>query len=266
MITKILSVYLAAATLVFGIQAHANSVIELTPKNTVTLRGPIDESMAGALISKVQEKAEGRLNIIGQPSPVYLFLDSPGGSIAAGLDIIANLKTIRNLKTVSLFAASMASGIVQALPGERLGTENSILMFHRAKGSVSGQFESGELETRLELWKSIVRKMELQNATRMNMTLKDYKDQVLNEMWIHGNDNLSRNSLDKITSFKCSRELIKQTEIVAIQTFFGVLKLKFSACPLLTYPLGIVGGKEAEDMYQKAYGEISKKFSFGYKI
>lgn len=252
-----------------GLLSFANvvqaEVIELTPNNTVTLRGPIDESMSGSLVSKVHAVSYGRISILTEPSPVYLFLDSPGGSIAAGLDIIANLKTVKNLKTVSLFAASMASGIVEALPGERLGTENSILMFHRAAGSVSGEFETGNLETRLDLWKNIVRKMEQTNASRMGISLQSYKQSVLNEMWIHGEDNISKKSLDRIVSFRCSKELLEKVDTVTVNTMFGPIKVRFSGCPLLTYPVGF-GDQASARIFNQTYTLVSKKFSFGHKL
>lgn len=266
-LTKILLVHLAAAMLVFGIQSNASSIIELTPSNTVILRGPIDEQMAGPLIAKVQQVAGQRLNILGTPNPVYLFIDSPGGSIAAGLDIIANLKNVENLKTVSLFAASMGSGIVQALPGERLGTENSILMFHRASGGVRGTMNEGSLESTLNFWKRIITKMELQNAKRMNMTLQSYKDAILNELWIHGEDNVTQKSLDRITSFKCSKELLSKTEVIVVDTFLGPMTVHFSACPLLTYPVKIGDGSEqALEKFNKVKDVVSKQFSFGHRM
>lgn len=236
--------------------------IELTEENSVVLRGPITDQMSGPLIAKVQAKAEK----LGSKHPLYLVLDSPGGSISSGLDIIANLKTIPNLKTVTIFAASMASGIVNGLPGERLGTENSISMFHRAKGGLQGQFNDGEMESQLAFWKGIVTKMELQNSSRMGMTLEDYKKQVKDELWIHGNDNLVKKSLDKITSFKCTTSLIQKTETLSINTMFGTINLVFSACPLLNYPVAIKGGEEGRLLFVKAYKEISRNFSFGNRI
>lgn len=251
--------------LFFVITANAE-VIELNLKNNVTLRGPIDDSMSGPLIAKINIKADSRTGLFSASTPLYLFLDSPGGSVSSGLDIIANTENITNLKTVTIFAASMAAGIVQALPGTRLGTKNSILMFHRARGGVEGQLETGELESQLDFWKGIIRKMEKTNADRMNMTLEDYKAKVKDEMWIHGEDNITKKSLDRVVSFKCSKELILATESVRVNTMFGPITLKFSQCPLLTYPVGVEGGEKEQKIFNLAYREISKKFSFGNRL
>jgi ATP-dependent Clp endopeptidase proteolytic subunit ClpP len=257
----LVGVILATALLV-GFVAKSQSTagtIELNEDNVVTLRGPIHDGMAGALIAKVQAKAEA----LGTSKPLYLVIDSPGGSVASGLDIIANLKSIPNLKTVTIFAASMGSGIVNGLPGERLGTENSISMFHRARGGIQGQFNDGELESQLNFWKGIVNKMEAQNASRMSISLEDYKRQVKDELWIHGSDNLTKKSLDTISSFKCTASLIKGTETIMVQTFFGDLAVTFSNCPLLTYPVEVGGREDAQDIFKKSYDQISKQFGFG---
>lgn len=246
--------------LLVGFKSQGTEIVELNEKNTVTLRGPIHDAMAGALIARVQAAADAT------SGPLYLVLDSPGGSIASGMDIIANLKTIKNLKTITIFAASMASGIVNSLPGERLGNENSISMFHRARGGIQGQFAEGELESQLAFWKGIVTKMEVANSTRMGMTLEDYKKQVKDELWIHGNDNLTKKSLDTVTSFKCTKQLLAATEVVKIQTPFGMLGLKFSKCPLINYPVGIEGGEQGRNIFNKAYQQISKNFSFGNRL
>ncbi len=253
----------AALLLASFTQQVSAEVIELNLNNVVTLRGPIDDSMAGPLIAKINVKADSRTTLLGNPAPLYLFLDSPGGSVSSGLDIIANTENIPNLKTATIFAASMASGIVQALPGERLGTKNSIMMFHRARGGVQGQLETGELESQLDFWKGIIRKMEKNNSDRMSITLENYKAQVKDELWIHGQDNITKKSLDRIVSFKCSKELLNATETLQVNTMFGPITLKFSQCPLLNYPIGIEGGQEAQTIFNKAYNEISKKFSFG---
>lgn len=246
----------------FTAKSQSPQVIELNEQNTVTLRGPIGDNMSGALVAKVQDYASK----LGSNTSLYLVLDSPGGSISSGLDIIANLKNTPNLKTVTIFAASMASGIVEALPGERLGNENSITMFHRARGGVTGSFNDGELESQLGFWKNIVTKMETQNSSRMGITLEDYKKQVKDELWIHGNDNLTKKSLDTITSFKCTKELIAKIDTIKVQTMFGVVELKFSACPLITYPVGIGGGEEGRALFNKAYREISRNFAFGNRM
>jgi ATP-dependent protease ClpP protease subunit len=139
--------------------------------------------------------------------PIYLIINSPGGSIYAGLDFIRFAKDIPNLHTVSIFAASMASAIVEALPGKRYAVEGSIMMFHRAKGAFSGQFADGEVEQRLKLWRQIVESMEITNATRIGISLKEYKDRVKDEYWVYGSDNVKLNIIDQEVKIVCDLKM-----------------------------------------------------------
>jgi len=83
-------------------------------------------------------------------------------------------------------------------------------MAHRARGSVSGQFESGELEQRLAMWKKIVRKMEQTNADRMQISLDEYKKRVKDEWWSFGQDLIKDNMVDRIVPVKCSALLVEK--------------------------------------------------------
>ena len=220
--------------------------IHLTKDNHVLIRTDISyESVAKAQyeVAKLVEKRGTK------DYTIYLVLDSPGGSIDAGLSLIEDLKTVKNLETITLFAASMASAMVEALPGNRNITETGVLMFHRARGGVEGQFEDGELESRLDLYKRMVRKMEAVNATRMRISLETYKAQVKDELWILGFESIVKHAADNVVSVTCSQELIKGQETVSIG-FMGMnMAVKFSTCPLIK--AGYISNPEQRKMYKK---------------
>jgi ATP-dependent protease ClpP protease subunit len=164
-------------------------------------------------------------------------LDSPGGSIYAGLNFIQFAKTISNLHTISIFSASMAAGIVEGLPGRRLITDDGMLMFHRAQASLSGQVETGELEARLAAVQRIIRRLEEANARRMGISLSDYKSRVLNELWPDSDSAVSERAADKIIDIVCSTELINKKTKTIHWTFFGSTTVSFSHCPLFREPV-----------------------------
>jgi ATP-dependent protease ClpP protease subunit len=224
--------------LLFNISAYAqvkqNTQIVLSTKNTVTIRGAIESgSITIAQLQLVDLViARGSNNY-----PIYLVLDSPGGSIEDGLAFIDFAKTIKNLKTITFFAASMASAIVQHLPGERLMTQNALQMFHRARGGFSGQIEVGEVETRLATIKKIVLSLEKVNAARMNLSLLDYKAKVANEYWVHAEDSVSLGAADRVIDVSCTVDLITRRDSVTMETMFGAVRMLFSSCPLFRAPI-----------------------------
>jgi len=209
--------------------------VNLTPNNTVNIRTQID----GASI----HKAMMEIVALREKSPtetIYIVLNSPGGDVIAGLEFIRFLDTQENIKTITIFAASMASGIVEANKGERLIVESGVLMFHRARIGLQGQIAEGELESELAFYKNLVEILEVKNADRMDMSLKDYKAKVKDEYWIIGKDAVDKEGADRVVSILCSIELIRSVEETVFATMFGEVKVQFSQCPLFSNPLKIV--------------------------
>lgn len=211
-----------------------NEQVHLNSRNTVTFRGVVDESSTIQVQLDLVRKVKARG---AQGYPIYLVLDTPGGDVSAGLQFIEVAKTIENLKTITIFAASMGSAIAEGIPGNRLITNNGVLMFHRAAGRVGGQFEVGEMETRLNDAKLMVRNMEQTNADRIGITLADYKARVVNEWWLQAKEALSIHAADKVVDIVCSIELIDSRTTATVESIFGSSTLDYSGCPTFRYPV-----------------------------
>ena len=212
----------------FSVQCFGK--VTLNKQNVCTLDSVVDSNSMKALKLCLVNKVAIRR---GRNYPIYLYIQSPGGSIYDGLRFIEFAKSIKNLHTVTEFAASMAAAIVQAVPGKRYVTSNGVLMFHRASGSFSGQFEHGELESRLNLWKTIVRNMEKMQARRIGISLDEYKKRRMNEWWIYGDDNIKQNTADKVEQFVCTHKLIQSKYKGTVRSIFGSREVIKSACPLV---------------------------------
>jgi ATP-dependent protease ClpP protease subunit len=245
--------FILAILMMFGASAYAQESIKLGTANTVTLRGPIDDDSATRTALELLRLSKDRGS---KDYPIYLVLDSPGGSVEAGEMFIEIAKTIPNLKTITVFAASMASAIVQALPGERLVLESGVMMFHRARGGVSGQFETGELESRLEFYKKYIRRMEQRSADRMGISLVMYKRAVKDELWFTSSNALDWNAADRVASIECSPSLIEKSQTVVVQVMIFQVSVDFSACPLLRAGKASEGQpEESVKAYQKYRGQ-----------
>lgn len=219
---------LLSILLLFTFSAQAKIV--MTTKNVCVLDGAVDRSSMAKLKLCLVDKALIRGK---RKDPIYLYLNSPGGSIYDGLKFITFAKSIRGLETITEFAASMAAAIVEGIPGKRHVVENGIMMFHRASGTFSGQFETGELESQVRLWKKIVNDMEKMQAKRIGISLEQYKKNRINEWWLHGDENVKSKTADTISEVVCSSKLIKRRQVKTVRSFFGVRKVTQSACPLV---------------------------------
>ena len=83
--------------------------------------------------------------------PIYLYINSPGGSVTAGLAIYDTMQHIKaDVTTICVgLAASMGSFLLAAgTPGKRLALPNSRIMIHQPSGGTRGQASDIQIEAR----------------------------------------------------------------------------------------------------------------------
>jgi ATP-dependent Clp protease, protease subunit len=225
---------LAMGTVIFPTApATAANGVVFTPKNTVSLRLPVTTSS----VKSLQQQLFAMNQKLPAGEPIYFFLDTPGGSIIAGEELIATIQGLgREVKTVVSFAASMGFMFTQSL-GERLILPNGTLMSHRAHIGLEGQIP-GEFNTRALYWINRVEALERRVADRMKLPFSDYQKLVKDEYWVGGNDAVKQRAADRVTNATCAPEMM-ETFGETVDTMLGPVKVLWSNCPLITTPLGI---------------------------
>lgn len=280
---KFLSYFLMTAAIffvsIFGVlktNANKSAQITLSEDNVVVLSDEITGQTVGGVIEQVRKK-ETRVSKIKRKvglnnDPIYLFLNTPGGSVESGLELIEVLRGLdRPVNTISMFSASMGFQLVQNL-GERLVLENGILMSHRASGQFSGSFggqSPSQLENRFVFWNSRIKEMDEQTVKRTNgkQTLESYQKAYANELWLTGKQAVQLGYADKVISVKCDKTL--QGTTTHSLRFFGVeILYDLDKCPLNTRPMNIrVKRPETEENFSNSEIEnIKNKFLEEYSI
>ena len=181
--------------------------ITLTKDNTLVL----DDAFSGDSVSKLLVQAKKMDASLKSGYPIYLFLNTPGGEIQAGLELIEGLNGInRPIHTVTLFAASMGWQLVQHL-GERYILKYGVLMSHKARGQFSGEFGGGasQMDARYGLWLKRITIMDNQTVSRTNgkKTLKQYRSEYDNELWVSGAEAVEGGYADEVVTIKCGSDL-----------------------------------------------------------
>ena len=209
-------------------------IITLESGNMVVLRGPVTGSSVGKTMKQLREISR-KLN---KKTPIYLVLDTPGGSIPDGLDLIDFAKALpQKVHTITLFAASMGFQIAQNLDTRYIIT-NGTLMSHRARVEGLGGQVKGELESRYKMVRRSVDYLDYIAAQRMGMKLKDYEALVIPEYWVYGFDAVTAKAADEQVLLQCG-ETLDGTDVVTFDTFFGPVKVTFAKCPLIKEPEAI---------------------------
>ena len=106
--------------------------LTLSRDNTLILNGPITRASVSSLIERGREID----SISKSEYPIYLFINSPGGRIGPGLELVDFLSSInRPVHTITLRSISMGWQIVQHL-GKRFILRYGTMMSHKAFGTI----------------------------------------------------------------------------------------------------------------------------------
>ena len=120
---------------------------------------------------------------------------------------------------------------------QRMILPNGVLMSHRAKGGVEGEWD-GSIDVRYKFIKNMLDRLNIIAASRMGLSLQDYKDLIHDEYWTRGSDAVAQKAADTVVAARCD-ESLSGTEERTVATMFGSVSLIFAKCPLITAPLGM---------------------------
>lgn len=188
-------------SLFFSLLGRASTTIILNTTNTVSLVGPITVDSISAALVDINE-----LNKIKSSSPIYLYIQSPGGDVSAEELFISIAKQSRRpVHTITLVAASAAFNIVQAL-GKHYIVERSIMMTHNAfmERVTLNKEVLGELAEAVGFLLNVYTR----TANRLKMSYEVYSKFMEKEPIIRGENNLRINTADELVNIQCSKDLI----------------------------------------------------------
>ncbi len=112
----------------------------------IFLSEEVDDGIANAIVAYLLY-----LDSDDQSKPIYLYINSPGGSVTAGLAIYDTMRHIKSeVVTICVgLAASMGSFLLAGgTKGKRLALPHSRIMIHQPSGGTRGQATDIEIEAR----------------------------------------------------------------------------------------------------------------------
>ena len=118
----------------------------LLRERIVFLVGPVNDATANLVVAQMLF-----LESENPDKDIFLYINSPGGSVSAGLSIYDTMQFIKpDVSTMCMgMAASMGSFLLMAgAKGKRLALPNSKIMIHQPSGGAQGQATDIEIHAR----------------------------------------------------------------------------------------------------------------------
>ena len=158
----------------------------------IFLTGEIDDYSANLVISELLYLES--LN----HEDIYLYINSPGGSVTAGLAIYDTINFIKSdVSTIAIgMAASMGAFLLAGTKGKRYALPNSEIMIHEVLGGTRGQASVIEREA-----SRIIKLRDKMNKILSTLTKKTYKQickDTSNDYFMSANDAVEYGIIDDI--------------------------------------------------------------------
>ena len=152
----------------------------LLRERIVFLVGPVHDVTANVVVAQMLF-----LESENPDKDIFLYINSPGGSVSAGLSIFDTMQIIKpDVSTLCMgMAASMGSFLLMAgAKGKRAALPNSRVMLHQPSGGAQGQASDIEIQAR-----EIIKTREQLNriyAERTGQTVERIAADMERDMWL----------------------------------------------------------------------------------
>lgn len=166
----------------------------LLKERIIMLNGEINDGLSNVIVSQLLF-----LESEDPEKDIFIYINSPGGSITSGLAIYDTMQYIRcDVSTICIGgSASMAAILLAAgAKGKRYALPHSRIMIHQPLGGISGQATEIEIHAReiLRLKKDINKILAAHTNKRLNTIEKDTE----RDFFMSADEALKYNLIDKV--------------------------------------------------------------------
>lgn len=166
----------------------------LLRERIVFLVGPVNDATANLVVAQMLF-----LESENPDKDIFLYINSPGGSVSAGLSIYDTMNFIKpDVSTLCMgMAASMGSFLLMAgAKGKRAALPNSRVMIHQPSGGAQGQASDIEIQAR-----EIIKTREQLNriyAERTGQTVEKIAADMERDMWLNPSEAKEYGLIDQV--------------------------------------------------------------------
>ncbi|HEY9853130.1 MAG TPA: ATP-dependent Clp protease proteolytic subunit [Leptolyngbyaceae cyanobacterium] len=172
----------------------------LSLERIIFLSGEVSDGMANSIIARLLY-----MDSEDQNKDIYIYINSPGGSVTAGLAIYDTMQHVKsNIVTICVgLAASMGSFLLMAgTKGKRLALPHSRIMIHQPSGGTRGQATDIEIEAREIL--RIRRQLNQIYADRTGQSLEKIEKDMDRDFFMSADEAREYGLIDKVIEDRSS--------------------------------------------------------------
>lgn len=177
-----------------GMERGYDLASRLLKDRIILLFSDVNDDLACSIIAQMLY-----LESVDPNKDIYLYINSPGGSVSAGLGIYDTMRHLKcDVSTICVgMAASMGAFLLAAgKKGKRTALANSQVMIHQPLGGVQGQATDIEISA-----KKIIRLKERLNkmlAKNTGHTLEEIERDTERDNWMFAEEALEYGIIDSV--------------------------------------------------------------------
>ena len=206
---------------------YAHHPIYLNVSNVITIKDAIDDETATSFLHK--------LNMLKNKNGIYVYLDTPGGSVESGNKILMEIQKY-NLSCIADRAYSMGFVILQGCANRYIKHYGRLMQHHI---SYTIKNEKGKIDSYSNFIDQIETELVGLQADRIQIPHDEFRLKTMNEWWMVGKYAIDNNCADQIVDVFCDTKLTNTN----ITEEYGPIAFVYSACPLIPGPVEVATKK-----------------------
>ena len=162
----------------------------------IMLAGPVEDNMANSIIAQLLF-----LDAQDPTKDIYLYVNTPGGSVSAGLAIVDTMNFIKaDVQTIVMgTAASMGTIIASSgTKGKRFMLPNAEYLIHQPMGGTGGGTQQTDMAIAAEHLLNTRNKLEKILADNSGKTVKQIHKDAERDYWMSAEETLAYGFIDQI--------------------------------------------------------------------
>ncbi len=182
----------------FDGERHYDIFSLLLNERIILLTGEIDDNIASVIVAQILYLAS-----IDDKKDIQLYINSPGGSVTAGMAIYDTMQYVKNdISTICIgLAASMGAFLLSSgTKGKRYALPNSEIMIHQPLGGVQGQVSDIEISTKRLL--NVKKRLNKILAYNCNKSYEEIQKDTERDYYLDAENAQKYGIIDQVTNIK----------------------------------------------------------------